>query len=152
MAQRLNHCPGWAAGRNQVLGRGMAEIHNAFAQHDAPGGAIGKPGALGGNLGRKAKRVRSSGTVDLQVRSGFPGESLCHIVRRGGQSTQFGVQLRKIVKTAGKPPQLSGLRQPGQGLVDGSAGGNVEKIARCEDAAASVCTGTLHDPIGNRGG
>ena len=104
MSQRLNDGPGWAAGGDQMLGRGMAEVHDALAQHDAPGGAIGEPGALGGNLGRKAERIGRAGTVDLQVRSGFPGESLGNIVWRGGQRPEFGVQLGKIIKPAGKPP------------------------------------------------
>jgi hypothetical protein len=82
----------------------MAEIHNAFAKHDAPGGAIGEPGALRGNLRRKAKRVCGAGAVYLQMRASFPGKSLCNIVWRGGQGAKFGVQLGKIIKPAGKPP------------------------------------------------
>ncbi len=82
MAQRLNDGPGWAAGRNQMLRRGMAEVHDTLAQHDAPGGAIGEPGALRRNLGRKAKCICGPGAVNLQVGTSFPGESLCHIVRR----------------------------------------------------------------------
>jgi len=62
IAQRLNHdgsCR--AAGGDQMLGRGMAEVRDALAQRDAPGGAIGEPGTLGGNLRRKAKRVCGTG-------------------------------------------------------------------------------------------
>ena len=129
----------------------MAEVNDAFAQHDAPGGAIGEPGALRGNLGRKAKHVCGAGAVDLQMRARFPGKRLCHIVWRRRQGAEFRMLLRKIIKPAGKPTQLPGLRQTRKGLVDSGPGGDVEEITRCEHTAASVCTDTLHDPIGNRG-
>lgn len=47
--------------------------------------------ALRGNLRRKAKRICGACAVDLQMRACFPGESLCHIVRRRRQGPQFKV-------------------------------------------------------------
>lgn len=54
MAQGLNDVSGKAAGRHQMLRRGMAEVHDVFAEHDAPRVTIGEPRALSGNLRRKA--------------------------------------------------------------------------------------------------
>ena len=91
MPQRLNDGPGWTAGGDQILRRGMTEIHDALAQHDAPGGAIGEPRALGGNLGRKAKRVCGAGAVDLQMRAGSPGrEPVPHRPAQGTEAPVWG--------------------------------------------------------------
>ena len=46
MAQRLNYGSCRAARRDQMLGRGMAEIDHALAQNHAPGWPIRQPGAL----------------------------------------------------------------------------------------------------------
>ena len=101
----------------------MAEIDHAFAQDHVPGRPIRQPGALGCDLSREAKGVCGARTIDLQVRSGFPGESLRHVVGRGGKGAEFGVQLGEVVEPTGKPPEMSCLGQARQGLIDRRTGG-----------------------------
>ena len=81
MAKRLNDGACRTAGCDQMLGRGMAKIDHALTQHDTPGWTISQIGALGGHLRGKAKCVRSACASYLNMRSGFPRESMRHIVR-----------------------------------------------------------------------
>ena len=84
----------------------MTEIDHALTQNHAPGWPIRQPGALGSDLSREAKCIRCARAIDLQVRSGFPGESLCYIIRCRGKGPEHRVQLGEVVEPACKTPEM----------------------------------------------
>ena len=83
MAKGLNYRPGGTARCDQMFGRGMAKVHDALSQHDAPRRAVGQISALCRDLGRKAEGVCCARSGDLDLRAGLPRKSVGDIVRRG---------------------------------------------------------------------
>lgn len=78
----------------------MAQIDHAFAKDHAPGWPICQPRTLRSDLRGEAKCIRGARASYLQLRSGFPGESLSHIIRCGGNGPELRVQLGEVVEPA----------------------------------------------------
>ncbi len=97
MAKGLNDGAGGASRRDQMLGRGVAKIDDALAQHDTPRGAIGQVSALGRNLRREAERIRCPRAGNLHLRAGLPGKRLGDIIGSWREGPELRMHLGEVV-------------------------------------------------------
>lgn len=101
-----------------MLGRSMTKIDDALPEHDASRWAIGEIGALGGDLCRKAERVRRPCASNLYPRASLPSKRLGYIIGSRRKGAELWMQLGIIVQPASKAAKLTTLDQSGKGLVN----------------------------------